>query len=208
MNPMTNQDECKFLRKLQGDINVFGPDQFNLIKRYFLKTGMKTNILNTLAGLRETLKKNEDEPLEKKYNDIREAFNKYIDQRLSFLQDPSKAHHLDPWMEMSFSAKDEALREQLRQMSHHLQDALFNCEMVIDYELKEGLGNAKEDLEQFKKVLLQSGKAMQKLENLPSEIDALEQAMEEQKFDQAEKIVKQIKSECKARALALKIIPK
>lgn len=204
------------LVKLQGDVNVFGPDQIKMIKNYFSLTGLNTTILKTLEKMRTNL---ENDELEKRYDDLRVDFNKYIEKRISFLKDPNTAHNIDPWMELSFSAKDETVRDKLRQMSQCLQDALFNCDMVIKHKLKEGVVSAKEDLEHLKAQLVESylsilrkyvdGKNMQKLtEKLPSEIEALETAFEYQKFDQAKKIIKQIRNECKTNNSALKCINK
>ncbi len=207
--------QCLYLNRLKSDVNVFGPDQINMIKSYFKNTGIHTNIIKDFENLRDNLKKHHITDLGIEYIKMRKRFVQHLENRISLLKNPEKGHDIDPWMEQSFASENDDVRDQLREISHHIQDVLVACEVVCENNFNGGIGTAIEDLEglkanlvekyiSFLRDLIDKKDSEELLKDLPKEIGNLEEFLNEQQLNKALKLLRQIKQELNVNAVALK----
>ncbi len=207
--------QCLYLNKLKSDINVFGPDQIDMIKSYFQSTGIHTNIIEAFENLRDSLMEHDNDDLGEKYDEMRERFVQHLENRISLLQHPEKGHDIDPWMEQSFASENDDVRNQLREISHHIQDVLVACEVVCKNNFNGGIGTAIEDLEGLKANLVEKYISVLRhlidkkdpeklLKGLPEKIEDLEGLLKKQQLNNALSLLRQIKQELNVNAVALK----
>ncbi len=148
-------DQCGYLENLKHNIGSFGSNQINMIKDYFPKTGIKTNIIKAFEEIANQLRARSDDQLYKEDTEMRARFQEFIAKRQALLQDPQKGHELDPWMELSSSPNHAKLKEKLQDASYHIQDVLFACELAAEFEARECVKVSLEDLISLKADLAQ-----------------------------------------------------
>lgn len=197
--------QCRCLETLKGDVELFGPHEIPVIRNYWKETGFHTDVISVFEKMRNAVK-NRTRNFQA-YEDMRSKFNVYIDARIQQLQESKAFHEMDPWMELSLSAGDRKVRDQLQEISNHIQDVLFTCELVIDYGLAEDVDLTKNELDDLNKKLVtlyytQLRRKIGELETLSTDIAALETDVQHQNFTHAKEILQKIRQELKVSAVA------
>lgn len=213
-NYSTHREQVIYLEKLRNDVKVLNPDRIIMINLYLSQTGIKTNIVETLVTMRNFLAINSDSSLYRKYRNVTEQFSRYLGDRITQLNSSSACHHIDPWLELSTQTK-ETRQQGLEDMSHHIQDVLFHCDMVTNFELEEGVKNAIHELIELQKhiegdyhvTLSEATKPNKSIENLfaelPEKLKLLKKHFDERKFENAKSILVTIHNQLKIHSDSL-----
>lgn len=208
---LTVPQQCNCLQTLRKDVEVFGSHEIALIKRYYSKTGVCTDVITIFEKMRQDLENNAGDF--QTYEAVRNKFMEYIEKRVKRLQDTQEGHGIDPWMELSLTTKDNNLSEQLREVSHQIQDVLFTSELVVDYGLAGEVELPTEELHRLNNKLAtdyfsklrpmgQNATTTELEKTLLSELAQLEKNVQHKNFDEAKKELQKIRQDLKVSAAA------
>lgn len=132
-----------WLGALKRELQPFNPDQINIIRTYFHRTGFRTDIISLLAQLRTHLMSISDRELSRKYTEIKASLINYLEVRIFLIKNVRCNEILDPWM----AREDEVgLKASL-----HLHDVLFTCREIVLRTMTIFAQKERRELREFRK---------------------------------------------------------